>query len=312
MVAFCIGLFKSVRPRQWIKNLAVFAALIFTGEFFNPDYFVRVFAAFLIFNAVSSAMYLINDVMDRERDRQHPFKRLRPIARGVIPIPLALAIAFGTIVVSLPIAFSLSPHFFSAVVMYLLLQAAYSALLKHIILIDVIAIALGFTLRVYAGVWVLPDAHLSVWFFLTVLSAALFIAVGKRRSELTLLGAHAPFHREILSHYPPTLLESLTTMFATAAWVTYAIFAFQIGPLPSRRFVINIFEDFLAQPIEQTKWMMLTVPIVIYGIMRYLYIIYEKRQGESPDRVLLSDLPLLATAAIWVLSLIGIIYGIGK
>lgn len=256
-------------------------------------------------------MYLINDVMDRERDRQHPFKRLRPIASNVVPVPVALALAFVAIMVALPLSFSLSPHFFFAIVLYLLLQLTYTAILKQIILIDVMAIALGFVLRVYAGVWVLPDAHLSVWFFLTVLSAALFIGIGKRRSELTLLGAHAPAHREILSHYPSSLLDSLTAMFATAAWVTYAIFAFELPPIQTRPLVLRTFGEYFPQPLDQAKWMMLTVPLVIYGIMRYLYIIYEKKQGESPDRVLLSDFPLLITAVVLTLSLVGIIYVLG-
>ncbi len=311
MVAFCIGLLKSVRPRQWIKNLAVYIGIILTGQLFNPPLFLKVTAAFFIFSAVASAMYLINDVMDRERDRQHPFKRLRPIAKGIVSPHLALALAFIAIMTALPMSFTLSAHFFFAVVLYLLLQLAYTTVLKQVILLDVMAIALGFILRVYAGVWVLPEARLSVLFFFSVLSAALFIAIGKRRSELTLLGAHAPAHREILSHYPPVLLDSLTTMFATAAWMTYAIFAFQLPPIQTRPLVLRTFGEYFPQPLDYAKWMMLTVPIVIYGIMRYLYIIYEKKQGESPDRVLLSDLPLLTTAVVLVVSLIGIIYVLG-
>ncbi|MDP3724676.1 MAG: decaprenyl-phosphate phosphoribosyltransferase [bacterium] len=311
MVARILGIGRSLRPRQWLKNAAVFAGIVLTGRLTEPAAIISVIQAFLLFNAVSSAMYLVNDVLDRERDLQHPFKRYRPIARGLVPVRLALTLAFALIMVSLPLAYALNINFFVAVVLYLLLQVAYSSFLKHIILVDVMAIAVGFILRVYAGVWVI-DAHLSVWFFLCVLSGALFLAIAKRRSELTLLGAQAESHRKILSHYPAALLDILTTMFATAAWLSYAMFVFLFeGYEPRRRFA-EFLTDFFSQSAENTKWLMLTVPIVTYGVMRYLYIVYEKKQGESPERVLLSDKPMLATAVLWVGSVIGILYVLGK
>lgn len=307
LITYIWGLTKLVRPRQWVKNFAVFAGLIFSGSFFvDPNATMKVIGVFLIFCGLSSATYIFNDIFDIERDRQHPFKKKRPIASGMIPPNLAMAIAFALILVLLPLSYKLSSAFFLAAAGYLVLQLCYSAYLKQIILLDVMVIAAGFVLRIYAGVWAI-DAHLNVWFLLSVISFALFIAIGKRRSELTLMKAHAAQHRETLLHYPEDLLDILTAMFANSTWLTYAFFAFVQPPIVARRFVSSFFGE-LDLPFTEAKFLMATVPVVIYGVMRYLYIIYEKKEGESPERVLLTDTPLLITVMIWIIMVIGIVY----
>lgn len=309
MAKFLWGLIKALRPRQWIKNFAVFAALIFSGTLLDHTNQLKAFNAFLLFCIFSSATYLLNDIFDIGRDKLHPFKKNRPIASGIIPIPIALTISLLAIIIFLPLAYKLSPAFFFVSLTYLLLQIFYSSYLKQIILLDVLVIAAGFVLRVYGGVWVI-DAHLNVWFLLSVTSFALFLAIGKRRSERTLMEGQAASHRETLLHYPESLLDILTSMFATSAWLTYAFFAFLQPPIQTRH-AINLLLGGFELPFTEAKYLMATVPIVIYAVMRYLYIIYEKKMGESPERVLLSDKPMLATIILWLVSVIGIIYYLG-
>ncbi|OGE78408.1 hypothetical protein A3J19_04065 [Candidatus Daviesbacteria bacterium RIFCSPLOWO2_02_FULL_41_8] len=189
------------------------------------------------------------------------------------------------------------------------MQIFYSAYLKQIILIDILVIAAGFVLRVYAGVWAI-DAHLNVWFLLSITSFALFLAVGKRRSERTLLTSQAAHHRETLLHYPENLLDSLTSMFANSAWLTYAFFAFLQPPIHARKVISNLLGGF-ELPLTEAKYLMATVPIVLFAVMRYLYIIYEKKEGESPERIILTDTPLLAAVIIWAVLVLGIIYFLG-
>lgn len=309
MVKFLWGLIKAVRPRQWIKNFAVFAALIFSGTLLDSINQIKEVEAFLLFCIFSSATYLLNDVFDIERDKLHPFKKKRPIASGLIPPPFAAGLSLILIVVFLPLSYKLSPAFFFASVTFLILQLFYSAYLKQVILLDVLVIAAGFVLRVYGGVWAI-DAHLNVWFLLSITSFALFLAIGKRRSERTLMEAQASQHRETLLHYPENLLDSLTTMFATSAWLTYAFFAFLQPPIQAR-LSLSYFLGGFELPFSQAKYLMATVPIVIYAVMRYLYIIYEKKEGESPERVLLSDTPMLTSVLVWLVMVLGIIYYLG-
>lgn len=263
----------------------------------------------MLFCAFSSATYFLNDVFDIERDKLHPFKAKRPVASGLVPVPIAVGLALFIIIALLPVAYSLSTAFFLASVTYLIMQLFYSAYLKRAILIDVMVIAAGFVLRVYAGVWAI-DAHLNVWFLLSVTSFALFLAIGKRRSELTLMEAQAAKHRETLQHYPPSLLDILTSMFANSTWLTYAFFAFLQPPIQTRHFVSFVLGE-LELPFTEAKFLMATVPVVLYAVMRYLYIIYEKKEGESPERVILTDTPLLITVVLWLVMVIGIIYYLG-
>lgn len=309
MVKLFWGIIKASRPRQWIKNLSIFAALIFSGTLLDRGNQIKAIEAFLLFCAFSSATYFLNDVFDIERDKLHPFKNKRPIASGVVPLNLAVGLALFIIAVGLPLAYRLSPAFFFAALTYLILQLFYSAYLKQVILIDVMAIAAGFVLRVYGGVWAI-DAHLNVWFLLSVTSFALFLAIGKRRSERTLLETPAARHRETLLHYPENLLDILTAMFANSTWLTYAFFAFLQPPIIAPSALSSFLGEF-ELPFTEAKYLMATVPIVIYAVMRYLYIIYEKKEGESPERVILTDTPLLSTVLLWLIMVIGIIYYLG-
>lgn len=306
MVKLFWGLLKESRPRQWIKNFAVFAALIFSGSLLDKTAQIKSLEAFLLFCGFSSATYLLNDVFDVERDKLHPFKSKRPIASGLISQPMAIIIALVLIAILLPVSYKLSPAFFFAATFYLTLQLFYSAYLKQVILIDVLVIAAGFVLRVYGGVWAI-DAHLNVWFLLSVTSFALFLAIGKRRSERTLMEATAARHRETLLHYPENLLDILTAMFANSTWLTYAFFAFLQPPITARVGLSNFLGGF-ELPFTEAKYLMATVPVVIYAVMRYLYIIYEKKEGESPERVILTDYPLLVSVVLYLFMVIGIIY----
>lgn len=303
--------FVSCRPRQWLKNLALFAPLVFEGEFFNMAKLLTLISGFVIFSLMTSATYIINDVIDIKKDRAHPFKSKRPIAVGRINPSLALVFAFTMAVLSILISSQFSTFFTFAISTYAILQIAYSLFLRSIILLDVMAIASGFLLRVYAGA-VLIDAHVTIWFILTVASLALFLAIGKRRSERTLLlGSEEKSleTRKILHHYPESLLDSLTVMFATASWFSYTMFTFLQPPPSAGPQVLVLFGDYLPRTFLASKWLMVTVPFVIYGVMRYLYVIYEKKEGESPERILLSDIPLLASVLAWIILVFFVIYG---
>lgn len=316
MVKTLYYLLKTARPRQWLKNGAVYAALLFSGFFFHnfPSYLFTVTLTFVVFCFLSSSVYIINDLVDRESDKQHPYKRKRPIAAGKLPVHIAKLAATSGIIGSLIGGWLLSPFLCALLVLYLALQLAYSFSLKHVAILDVLSIAAGFILRVYAGA-VVVNLHMSVWFLLTVISASLFLAVGKRQSERTLLtGPEAEKNgfstRKTLDKYTTRLLDIYTSMFANATWLTYSLFAFQRedivtdGPLPTLL-------SFVPRAFTAQKWLMLTVPIVIYGVMRYLQLVYEKNQGESPERVLLTDKPLLTSAIIWLVMVFGILYFIG-
>lgn len=318
MVQTAYYLLKTARPRQWLKNLAVYAALVFSGFFFQdfPLYLLRVTAIFFLFCFLSSAVYILNDIADRESDRLHPFKKKRPIAAGKLAVPTALSVAAGLAVFAAVGSLSLSFFVFLLMGAYFLVQMAYTFYLKNIAILDVLTIAAGFMIRVYAGA-VVVNLHMSVWFLLTVISASLFIAVGKRQSERTLMMGKQSEEKESfatrksLDKYSVRLLDIYTGMFANSTWLTYALFTFQQensitrGPLPTLLSLIP--RAFTAQ-----KWLMLTVPVTIYGVMRYLQLVYENNEGESPERVLLRDKPLLASVVVWGVMVMVIIYVLGQ
>lgn len=294
-----------MRPRQWLKNLALYAPLVFWGALFRPGGFIKVTKAAILFSLVSSSVYLVNDVIDAPRDRRHPFKKSRPIAAGKLSIGVVLLAAALLLGFGLGGSFLLETYFFFPVLVYFLLQIFYSFWLRQVIILDALAIALGFILRVFAGAWVLP-VPLSSWLVLSAVGLALLLAFGKRRSERTILAREGLDlkTRKILEHYPDTLLDSMISMSAAYAILSYSLFAFQTSPLPAT----PLFETILPATIARPKLMMLTVPLVIYAVARYLYVIYEKKEGESPEKVLLSDRPLLASVLIWGLLVVGIIY----
>lgn len=298
MVEYAYSFLKTARPRQWIKNLSLFAALVFDGLFFSRPHFIVVLKAFVIFCLLSSSVYFLNDVVDVEEDKSHPFKKKRPIASGKLPIPIALFAAFAGIITAFFLAVNLNYFFFLVCVVYVALQIVYTTVLKRLPIYDVMVIATGFVLRVYGGALVI-NSHLSVWFLLSVISFSLFLAVGKRRCELTLLkGQLSPRSRATLVHYSDNLLDVYISMFANTSWLTYALFTFLLPPVQVPHTMVSVFTK-LPRTLITQKWLMITIPVVIFGIMRYLALIYEKNEGESPSRVLLADKTLLVTVAIW-------------
>lgn len=303
---------ESARPKQWLKNIALFAALIFSGQLFVAVSVVRVVYAFVIFSILTSSVYIFNDIVDAPLDRRHPYKRRRPIASGRLPTAIAL-FAFVLGLISLVFAYRLSFFFYLTCFVYLALHILYTLWLKHIPILDLLVIATGFILRVYAGALVI-DVHMSVWFLFAVVSLSLFLAVGKRQSERTLLlgrGERLGEHRATLVGYSQRLLDVYTSMFANTTWITYALFTYsEKQPRPTTPRVIGFLAE-LPHTLAAQRWLMLTVPIVIYGVMRYLQLIYEKNEGESPDKILLSDKPLLVAVVVWGMMVISIIYGIG-
>lgn len=303
---------REIRPRQWIKNLSLYAALVFSGFFFETGYFQTVTYAFIIFCALSSAVYIINDIVDAPQDRLHPFKKKRPIASGDLPVRTAIIIASILLLIVAVFASLLSTYFLLLSIAYVGLHILYSYHLKHVAILDVLTIAAGFIIRVYAGA-VVVNLHMSVWFLLTVISASLFLAVGKRQSERTLLtgkGISLDKQRETLAHYSQRLLDIYTGMFANTTWLTYALYSFQRDEFVPHGDFVGILAR-LPRTFTTQKWLMMTVPLAIYGIMRYLQLVYEENEGESPERVLLRDKPLLLSVVVWGILVMVLLYGIG-
>ena len=309
-MAILLALFKTVRPRQWVKNFALFAALVFSGLLFQEGAFNLVFQAFLVFTIFSSITYIFNDLVDVEADRKHPYKKSRPIASGGLPIPMAIFSLVVGVVVGLSWAMQINYYLFISGLAYLILQIFYTSYLKNVPIVDVIVIASGYLIRVYAGAFTI-SAHMDVWFLMTVIAASLFLAVGKRRSEMTLLLNYKEAEtRATLKRYTEHLLDIYTAMFATGTWITYALFTFnhpRIIPDGRALDIISI----LPRTLISEKWLMVTIPFVVYGIMRYLQLIYERNEGESPERILLSDKPLMATVISWGIMVIGVLYYVG-
>lgn len=299
---------KATRVTQWIKNIVLFAPIVFSGLLLLPGYFITVVWAAFLFCLLSSAIYLFNDIIDAPKDRQHPFKKRRPIASGELPMPFAVFLFITLLFVSLWLGAITSTFFFLTQLGYFVLNLLYSLWWKAIPIVDVFVIAAGFVLRVYAGSFVV-NAHMDVWFLLTVISASLFLAVGKRRSEMTLMAGNGASSRSTLIHYTPSLLDAYTSMFANTTWLTYALFTFLHPPFRADGKVLKLL-TLLPRTLVAEKWLMATVPIVIFGIMRYMQIIYEKNEGESPHKVLMSDKILLGTVSLWGMMVLLMIYGV--
>lgn len=294
---------KVARPVHWVKNLSLFAALIFTGTLFVPGYFPAVFWAFIVFNLAASATYIFNDIKDAERDKLHPTKKDRPIAAGRLPKNVAGIASLTLALLALYLSASLNTLFFVAVLTYLVVQLFYSLALKNMPVIDILIIAFGFVVRVYAGAFVI-NAHLSVWFLLTVISTALFLAAGKRRAELGAVPKAKT--RKSLSKYKGELLTSYVTMFGNASWMSWALFTFFESPPADLELWLFLAEISKATTIS--KLLMSTIPVVIFIIMRYEKLIFEERT-EAPEKVLLTDKALVGSIIVYILMVLGILYG---
>jgi len=296
---------KIARPIHWIKNLALFAALVFSGNLFVKVYFYKTFWAFIVFCLAASAGYIFNDVLDAKSDRLHPIKKGRPVASGKLPVPIALVTALALGLVALYWSAVLNSLFFFLVLLYLVLQIGYSLGLKNTSIIDILIIAAGFVIRVYAGAFVI-DVHLSVWFLLCVISVALFLASGKRRAELNILATSPGITRKSLSKYQRELLNSYVTMFGNAAWMSWALFTFFESPKATLSVWLLLAE--FSRTTTINKLLMISIPVVIFGIMRYESLIFEGK-SEAPEKLLLTDKSLVASAFLWLGLVIWILYG---
>ncbi len=285
------NLIVSLRPDQWTKNLIVFAALIFAVKLLDPAALALASAAFLIFCVLSGCVYLINDVSDREADRRHPLKRLRPIASGALGAGTALAWAVGLSVVALAAAYALRPLFALTAAAYLALFALYTRTFKHVVILDVMVIAIGFVLRAVAGGLVI-GVPVSDWLLVCTILLALFLGLAKRRHEITMLADGASGHRRILEEYDPYLLDQMIAIVAAATLVVYIIYC--ASPETAERF--------------GTRLLVLTTPFPIYGIFRYLYLVHRQHGGGSPSDLLMRDRPLLSCVALWGIAVVLIIY----
>lgn len=277
-----------VRVRQWTKNLAVFAALVFSGKLFDGDKLGAVLLAFVALNLVSGGLYALNDAIDAQRDRVHPVKRDRPVARGAISAQAAVLL--GTIMLAGGIALSavLDTWFLAIVAGYLILQLLYAAGLKNVAIVDLIVIALGFVLRAVAGAVVI-HVPVSPWLILCAGLLALFLATAKRRHELVLLDVNHGDHRPVLREYSPELLDSFMTTLSAATITSYALYTFFEARTPGYT-------------------MMLTIPLVIYGVLRYQWLVLKNDRGGRPEEILLTDRPILATVGFWTLAVIVLLY----
>ena len=284
-------LLASMRVYQWTKNLVLFAGLVFTLKILDPEYVVPAVAGFFAFSLAVSGTYLLNDVLDVERDRLHPEKRRRPVASGALPIPVALAGGAALLAVGLGGCYWIGPRFGSTALAYVILTLAYSLVLKRVVLLDVVSIALGFVLRAAAGVELLRDRapggaesiELSPWLLVCAFFLALFLAIGKRRHELSVLEGDASRHRAALGSYTGKLLDQLVAVVTSATVLVYSVYT--IAP--------ETLAKFGGRPLY------LTIPFVLYGIFRYLYLMYAEEKGGNPSEHLLRDRATLVNVVLW-------------
>ncbi|WP_339170531.1 decaprenyl-phosphate phosphoribosyltransferase [Paenibacillus sp. FSL R5-0341] len=278
------GLIRLLRPKQWTKNLLLFAALLFSFEEIRTETILATLLGFILFSLVAGCVYILNDYVDRDRDRQHPVKKFRPMASGQVNPSHALLFGIILLILSVGTAFMMNPLFGVLCVVYFLLNVSYSFVLKHLVILDMMTIAAGFVLRAIAG-GVLIHVPFTPWFLICTMLLSLFLAIGKRRNELTLLEGNTGSHRKVLDNYSITLLDQFNTIVTTATIISYSLFTFTS---------------------DRSIHLMWTIPLVIYGMFRYLYLIHMKNQGGSPDRVLFEDKPILITVTLYVISVVTI------
>lgn len=287
------ALARSMRPMQWVKNFFVLAPLVFARELADPEPLVRALIALAAFCAASSAVYLLNDLRDREEDRRHPLKRHRPIASGALPAPVAAVAAALLAAAALGAGALLGAGVLTVLAVYTALNVLYSAGLKHVVILDVMIVALGFVLRVLAGGFAV-GVEVSSWLLLCTIFLALFLAFSKRRHELVLLAENASGQRRVLSQYSPAFLDQMINVVTASAVVAYALYA--VSPETTERY--------------HSRWLVYTVPLVLFGIFRYLYLIYQSPEERNPTEAILADPPFLINLALWGLAVLWIVYGL--
>ncbi len=284
------ALLKTLRIRQWPKNGFVLLALVFDQQLTNFDALIRTLIGFFIFCLLSSAVYIVHDIVDVEADRKHPKKRFRPIASGALPIPAAILAAIVLLLLTLPGAFFLSPAFFIICFTYFLVNLAYSNWLKHIPILDILILASGFLLRVAGGVSIIVVQRFSPWLYVMTFLLALFMGFGKRRTELATLADDATQHHRVLEGYSVAFLDQLIVIVSATTIMVYSLYTF------------------IADNMPPDHSMMLTIPFVVYGIFRYLYLVQVKQQGGAPEELLLTDHPLQAAVGLCGLAILFIFY----
>lgn len=284
------AILKTMRPKQWVKNIVIFAALIFDRQLTESSSLLPTLAGFFLFCFITGAVYIINDLADLEADRKHPKKRFRPLAAGVLPVRVAQAAAIILLLLAFPLAYWLSREFAAVAAVYFLLNLAYSKWLKHIPLIDVLSIAAGFVLRVIAGVVLIEVERFSPWLYVVTTLGALYLGFGKRRAELALLAGDANAHRRVLNGYTLPFLDQLITIVSSTTIIAYSLYTFSAPNLPPNH------------------TMMLTIPFVIYGIFRYLYLVQVEHKGGAPEDLAFTDHPLQLVILLWGLAVLIIFY----
>jgi len=283
-------LLKSMRPKQWAKNVIIFAALVFDRQLSNIPAVLHIFIGFVLFCLVSSSVYLINDILDKDADKNHPKKSKRPIASGKLSTRTAIIAVIILLLVIFPAAFILSPAFLLILSIYFVINLAYSIYLKHVPLIDVLVIAAGFVLRVAAGVSLIEVERFSPWLYVVTTLGALYLGFGKRRAELSLLTTDANSHRKVLDGYTIPFLDQLIIIVSSTTIIAYSLYTFSAPNLPDNHS------------------MMLTIPFVLYGVFRYLYLVQVKQEGGAPEDLLFSDRPLQVTIGLWGLAVLIVFY----
>ncbi len=283
------ALIKTMRPKQWAKNIFVFTALVFDRKLLNINAFLHTLAGAALFSLVASAVYIFNDIADRDADQQHPTKKTRPIASGELSLSAAWTAGLGLLMVALPLAYLLSPGFLIICLVYFILNLTYSAKLKHIPLIDVLVLASFYLLRVISGTTLIEVKRFSPWLYVVTSLFALFIGLGKRRAELVLQFNRTGSSRPVLDGYSIDLLDQLITIVSGTTIVAYSLYTFSAPNLP------------------ESHSMMLTIPFVLYGIFRYLYLI-QAGEGGAPEDIALSDRPLQAAILLWTLVILLVFY----
>ena len=284
------AILKTMRPKQWVKNIVIFAALIFDRQLTKVSSLLPTLAGFFLFCFITGVVYIINDLADLEADRKHPEKRFRPLAAGVLPVRVAQAVAIILLLLAFPLAYWLSREFAAVAAVYFLLNLAYSKWLKHIPLIDVLSIAAGFVLRVIAGVVLIEVERFSPWLYVVTTLGALYLGFGKRRAELALLAGDANAHRRVLNGYTLPFLDQLITIVSSTTIIAYSLYTFSAPNLPPNH------------------TMMLTIPFVIYGIFRYLFLVQVEHKGGAPEDLAFTDHPLQLVILLWGLAVLIIFY----
>jgi len=288
------ALVKTMRPKQWVKNVFIFAAIVFDRQLTNLSALLNTVLTVILFSLVSSAVYLINDLIDIEKDRQHPTKRNRPLPSGTLSPRVATIAAVALPLVCIPLAFVLNWMLGAILSLYFGLMILYSFYLKHVVILDVLTIAAGFVLRVAAGVVVIEVARFSPWLYLVMTLLALFLGVGKRRHELFTLGENANNHRASLEHYSLELIDQMSVVVTSSAVMAYSLYTFSAPNLP--------------RTADDQPLMMLTIPFVLYAIFRYQYLIHVRREGGTPEDIVLGDLPFIVDLGLYGLTVLVLMY----